>query len=33
LGLIFGRNENLIYAFSEFNSKATLSLLDSDGNQ
>ncbi len=33
LGLIFGRTESLLYAFSEYNSMATLSLLDSDGNQ
>ncbi len=32
LGLIFGRIESLLYAFSHYNSKATLSLLDSDGN-
>ncbi len=33
LGLIFGRTESLLYAFSGYNSMATLSLLDSDGNQ
>ncbi len=33
LGLIFGRTESLLYAFSEFNSMATLSSLDSDGYQ
>jgi hypothetical protein len=33
LGLIFGRTESLLYAFSYFNSMATLSLLDSDGNE
>jgi hypothetical protein len=33
LGLIFGRTESLLYAYSEYNSMATLSLLDSDGNQ
>jgi hypothetical protein len=33
LGLIFGRTESLLYAFSYYNSMATLSLLDSDGNQ
>ena len=31
LGLIFGRTESLLYSFSEYNSMATLSLLDSDG--
>ncbi len=33
LGLIFGRTESLLYAFSYYNSMATLSLLDSDGSQ
>ncbi len=33
LGLIFGRTESLLYAFSEYNSMATLSLLDSDANE
>jgi hypothetical protein len=33
LGLIFGRTESLLYAFSYHNSMATLSLLDSDGIQ
>ncbi len=33
LGLIFGRTESLLYAFSQYNSMATLSLLDSDGIQ
>jgi hypothetical protein len=32
LGLIFGRTESLLYAFSYYNSMATLLLLDSDGN-
>jgi hypothetical protein len=33
LGLIFGRTESLLYAFSYYNSMATISLLDSDGNR
>ncbi len=32
LGLTFGREESILYAFSWFNSMATLSLLDIDGN-
>jgi len=31
LGLAFGRNENFLYAFSWYNSKSTISLLDSNG--
>jgi hypothetical protein len=31
LGLAFGRSENFIYAFSWYNSKSTISLLDSNG--
>ncbi len=30
---MFGRTESLLYAFSYLNSMATLSLLNSDGNQ
>jgi hypothetical protein len=33
LGLIFGRTESLLYAFSYYNSMATLSFIDSEGNQ
>ncbi len=32
LGLTFGRGESFLYAFSFYNSKATLSLLDISGN-
>ena len=32
LGLTFGRGESLLYSFSWFNSMATLSLLDINGN-
>ncbi len=32
LGLIFGKTENLLYAFSWYNGLSTVSLLDSDGN-
>jgi hypothetical protein len=32
LGLTFGRGEQLLYAFSRFNSKSTVSLLDISGN-
>jgi hypothetical protein len=31
LGLAFGRGENFLYAFSWYNSKSTISLLDSNG--
>jgi hypothetical protein len=31
LGLAFGRGENFLYAFSWYNSKNTISLLDSNG--
>lgn len=32
LGLTFGRDETLLYAFSNYNSKSTVTLLDMDGN-
>jgi hypothetical protein len=32
LGLTFGRNENLLYALSIYNSKSTIILLDIKGN-
>jgi hypothetical protein len=32
LGLVFGRTESLLYAFSYYAWKSTVSLLDSDGN-
>ncbi len=32
LGLVFGRSELFLYAFSWYNGKATVSLLDTDGN-
>ena len=32
LGLVFGRSEQFLYAFSWYNSLATVSLLDTDGN-
>ena len=32
LGLVLGRSESLLYAFSWYNGKSTVSLLDSDGN-
>jgi hypothetical protein len=32
LGLIFGRSESVLYAFSWFNSLSTVSLLDTAGN-
>jgi hypothetical protein len=31
LGLAFGRGENFLYAFSWYNGKSTISLLDSNG--
>jgi hypothetical protein len=31
LGLVFGRTESLLYAFSWYDGKSTVSLLDSDG--
>jgi len=31
LGLAFGRDENFLYAFSWYNAKSTISLLDSNG--
>jgi len=31
LGLAFGRGENFLYAFSWYNSKSTISLLDTNG--
>jgi hypothetical protein len=32
LGLVFGRRESFLYAFSLFNSQSTVSLLDTSGN-
>ncbi len=32
LGLVFGRGENFIYAYSWHKGQSTISLLDSDGN-
>ena len=32
LGLVFGRTESLLYAFSWYNGLSTVSLLDIDGN-
>ena len=32
LGLTFGRDESLLYAFSFFNDLSTITLLDTDGN-
>lgn len=32
LGLIFGRDENLLYAFSNYNGYGSVTLLDTDGN-
>jgi hypothetical protein len=32
LGLVFGRSELFLYAFSWYNSLSTVSLLDTDGN-
>ena len=32
LGLIFGRSESVLYAFSRFNSLSTVTLLDTAGN-
>ena len=32
LGLAFGRSESFLYAFSWYNGKSTVSLLDTDGN-
>jgi hypothetical protein len=32
LGLVFGRDESMFYAFSWYNSLSTVTLLDSNGN-
>jgi hypothetical protein len=32
LGLTFGRDESILYAFSRFNSLSTITMLDIDGN-
>ena len=31
-GLVFGRSESLLYAFSWYNGSSTVSFLDADGN-
>ncbi len=32
LGLVFGREQKFVYAFSWYNSLSTVSLIDTDGN-